>query len=317
MIVKERNRFEPTKSIFAVFGEKEPNATAALAYIIAKFPTVAKQIIHLVIPRISIDFEETEINKERYKKSSGRTDIEIVGEKIHLIFEGKIGIGIPTIEQTTRYVNDRFTGKQRFKKLIFLVNNKEQAEQALKTYESKNKKLSGYLDVLSWADIQSVITRTMRGEQTPHGLLLYEFWNYLKAEVKMKSFEKEVMIVLIKDNFRYDDKLYYPIRGLTSAEAVFDKQIYEGGESRVKPILYLAFKYKGGLKHIARVKKQELVNKSMVFHLDKVLELPIERKVPFAFRQGIQYSSFQRLLDSNRKDFRSIIERDEDKNSGD
>ncbi len=313
MIVKEKNRYEPTKSIFAVFGEKEPNATAALAYIIAKFPNVAKQIVHLVVPRISINFEELEVNKERYKKSSGRTDIEIVGDKIHLIFEGKIGSGIPTIEQTNKYVNDRFTGKQRYKKLIFLVNNKEQAEQAVKNYELKNKKLSGYLDVISWADIQSVITTTMRGEQTPHSLLLYEFWNYLKAEVKMKSFEKEVMIVLIKDDFRYDDKAYKPIQRLTSAEAVFNKQTYEGGKSRVKPILYLAFKYKGGIKHIARVNKQELVNKSMVFHLDKVLELPFERKIPFAYRQGIQYSSFQRLLDSNRKDFRSIIERDKDK----
>ncbi len=110
MIVKEKNRYEPTKSIFAVFGEKEPNATAALAYIIAKFPNVAKQIVHLVVPRISINFEELEVNKERYKKSSGRTDIEIVGDKIHLIFEGKIGSGIPTIEQTT--ISEAYTREQ-------------------------------------------------------------------------------------------------------------------------------------------------------------------------------------------------------------
>ena len=30
MIIKEKNRYEPTKSIFAVFGDKEPNATVLL-----------------------------------------------------------------------------------------------------------------------------------------------------------------------------------------------------------------------------------------------------------------------------------------------
>jgi hypothetical protein len=309
MIVKETNRIDPTRSIFSMFGKNEPTATASLAYVLARFPEVLNRVVHLVIPRVRIDVESVEIHKERHEKSSGRTDIEIVGGNLHVIFEGKLGSGIPSYDQVAQYVQSRLSGSQRYKRLVFLVNNRRQASDSIAEYQVKDPSLKGLLATLTWADVQSAVTQSMKKDSSTHQFLLYEFWNYLKTEVKMKSFEEEVMIVGINDHFKYDKNAYPAVVGMTSAQAAFKKQLYEGG-NRLKPVLYLAFKYQGKLKHFARVQKQELVNKSMVFHLEQLLELPVERAVPFAFRQGMQYSSFQKLLNPELKEFRSIIERE-------
>ena len=188
MIIKESNRMTTTRSLFSVFGNSEPTATASLAYIVARFPEVAGAIIHRIVPRIRVKFEELQIDKERFERSSGRTDVEIRGKSLHMILEGKIGSVVPPFEQVISYVKSRLNGHQQYKKLVFLVNNVREAKTAVKTYQDRDARCKGKLATLSWAEIQKEIARVIRKGLNPNDFLLHEFWNYLNREVRMKSF---------------------------------------------------------------------------------------------------------------------------------
>ena len=313
IIVKQCGDIFPAEPIYRLFGNNETVLTNLLSYLLSVNSTFCFEVLRPFIDsRRTYVFNDVEICRQRNASgicSGGKTDIEIINRyNFHIIFEAKINNGIPSLQQCTRYVK-RFKKSSRTEtqKLVFLVNDKDEGQRKRNEYVKAVPELDGYLEVLDWGSIQNIILRLLvLGSLREEKDYFIDFWNFMKRSYYMKSFEQEVMIVGINDTFKYSSKVLSEISGKSSKEAVFRRRIYASNGAKIKTVLYLAFRC-GKLSHFARVKEQKMRNGYMLFFLDKILELPVKRNVPYAYRQGIQHTTIQRLLDPDIEDFKGLI----------
>jgi hypothetical protein len=301
----------PEISVFTLFGNNEPVATSLLSYLLSCSESFFLELLRSLTekPR-HLKFKETKILREHIsssRSSKDRTDIELVSDNhFHIIFEAKIGNNIPSKQQCINYLTR--LNSSVFVSLVLLVNDRESCLRQVREYDQDTSFLSERIQVLDWSTVRNIILRLVKqntlGEVQPYFI---EFWNFLERDYYMHSYQQEIMIVGIKNSFIYGAGSYSDLIGKTSEAGVFELNLYEGAGDKIKSVIYLAFRLNGMLQFISRVRQQKYLNNRMVFFLDKVITLPVVRKVPYAYRQGIQHTTFQRLLDPDIKDFKGLL----------
>jgi hypothetical protein len=96
------------RTVFDLLGEKEDDLTYALGWALANSP----QLTAALLKDVYLDEAPgavTGIRLQEFIAGSGRTDIEIETERLHLIVEAKRGWNLPPEEQLALYA-PRFNG---------------------------------------------------------------------------------------------------------------------------------------------------------------------------------------------------------------
>ncbi len=314
--LKSSGDTHPEISVFTLFGNKEPVATSLLAYLLACNESFFIELLRSLPkkPR-NPDFSRTMILREHISpsiSSKDRTDIEIISDgHFHIIFEAKIGNSIPSKQQCNNYLVRLNQATSPFVSLVLLVNDSESCLRQLEEYAQDKSFPSDRIQILEWSRVRNILLRLIKKNALGDDQTYFiEFWNFLERDYYMPSYQQEIMIVGINRRFKYGSGSYAPLIGTTSEAGVFELGIYEGTENKIKSVIYLAFRLDGIIQYFSKVRQQKYLNMRMIFFLEKVIELPIKRKVPYAFRQGIQHTTFQRLLDPDITEFRGLLLRE-------
>lgn len=315
MILKKSKSRIPQVGIFKLFGDNEVVLTALLGYLLAINEAFCFEICKPYIGKAKFDFSNVEIAREVIRKDNkrkDRTDIEIKqNEDFAIIFEAKINISLPNKVQIDTYLNRLEEYSANNKKLVLLVGNADLMNKALKNYYFEDTEIKNNIEILDWSQINSIVLNFLKKYKPINRTYFTDFLNFINQDYYMKSYQEEVMIIGINEKFRYDEKAYEPIRGSTSANAVFEKRLYQASENKLKYVLYLAFRYNGKLSHFSKVARQEYIGDQnlMIFHLDKIIKIPdnLTRKVPFGYHEGIQHTTIQKVFDPDLVEFKELI----------
>lgn len=315
MLLKKSESSLPQIGIFKLFGDNEVILTALLSYLLSIDETFCFEVCKPFIGKAKFEFLNLEISREvvrKENKNKDRTDIEVKqNEDFAIIFEAKIDNFLPSKRQIDAYIERLQEYSAGNKKLVLLVGSAELMNKAIRNYYSENDETKNKIEILEWAQINSIVLNHLKKFRPINRTYFTDFLNFINQDYYMKSYQEEVMIIGINERFRYDENAYEAIRGLTSANAVFEKRLYQASENKLKYVLYLAFRYNGKLSHFAKVGRQEYIGEQnlMIFHLDKILQIPehLTRKVSYGYRQGIHHSSIQKIFDPELIEFKELL----------
>ena len=185
------------KTPFGLLGTNENALTFSLGYLYSVCPEFLRKTLYkLDIKNLRhTRFADIEISlqKNRAEDKHGITDIEIrLPGMFHIIIEGKIGFGVPRIEQCEQYFSEL---DEPVKRLAILQN----AEHShwVERYKKSNPAFKGKLSGLYWAELLEDAISLLRAnpESSIEGYWLRNFIKFAKEEYNMGSYTHEVWIV--------------------------------------------------------------------------------------------------------------------------
>lgn len=193
-------------SIFDIAGNKETGITKTFGVILRKDKTLLNRLIELVMPRkIKLSKSGFEKTNFYFEKSSaeGRTDIEIINDKIHIIIESKIGTGSVKFKQADRYCRKLRRSKSTYKCFVFLteIGNLEIDRNLKKKYPEI------VFGNISW-DKTLELLHIRRDIQIN---LVKEYENYILEAQNMKIYDIDIWAVkVIGEQLKnFDDENIY------------------------------------------------------------------------------------------------------------
>lgn len=259
-------------SIFDIAGLDENALTRSFGVILRKDKTLLSKFLSRAIGKnfkISKPlFDQTTFYFEK-SHSEGRTDIEIVNDKIHVIIESKIGTNEVKLNQADKYARKLKESKTEQKCFIFLTE--------IGNLTLNKELISKYPDIVfsnvSWADT----LKLLKERKAIKVNLVKEYENYLLEGREMKIYDIDIWAVVVKNkqeenfdnhNFYINDKKHSPI---FIAKREWDKVSKKVIVKELRPVLEI---------HSPDSEKGKENGEKYVYVLGKklILEQPIIKK---------------------------------------
>jgi hypothetical protein len=247
----------PIGTVFDLLGSREDDLTYSVGWGLAR----SESFTRAVLGEAYGDVEQGEITAIRLQENawgSGRTDVEIETERLHLIIEAKRGWTLPLRSQLQQYA-DRLNAHEERDGRIAVV-----AECA--PYYPPVKTLPNPLDgvpvsYVSWKRIAELATSTATASRShAEKRLLAELTSYLKGLMTMQNVTSNLVFVVLLGQ----DPLTWS--SLTSKDTVVERGFYyhpvggEKGWPRTPPN-YIGFRFDGHLQQIRHVDHYEVITR--------------------------------------------------------
>lgn len=237
------------KSVFELLGTKENHITYSLGWALTHCPELRTELLRRVFPRAKSHTAEL-INLQQRDDEVGITDIEIVGDDVHMIVEAKRGWELPSDKQLSLYT-PRLNKQERLQKALVTMSECTREYAAL----HQSKMVDGVpVRHFSWRDVQKLCAN-----QGSHAAkrLAREFRTYLERIVKMQKQESNmVFIVVLSAAVPEGAKLSW-IRIVEEAGRYFHPV---GNGWPKEPPNYIGFRYKGMLQSIRHVESWKIMD---------------------------------------------------------
>lgn len=276
---------EKIDSIFDIAGRDENALSRAFGAMIREDKKILEYLLKIILDKkIPISkklFSTTQLYFEKHGKD-GRTDIEIVNDKLHLIIESKIGNNKAAVKQAVKYCKERLRDSPSKKKIfIFLteVGNIEPEEIKGLKNEFKNVLFGN----LSWGETLKIIQKRKKISIN----LVNEYENYLSGGLSMKIHDIDLWAVSVTDKqqienfdkyaFYRNNKKHNPfLIGLRE----YDKSLKKSVIKRIRPVLYRLDPGSKEIKDYTNNRKWGVKENEYIYILGRelVLEKPIRPK---------------------------------------
>ena len=237
-------------SIFDLLGEAENDLTASVGWALAYAPLfLAAFLSKLFVGMKGIEIDKIGLQEE--SEFAGYTDIEILGNRLHVIIEAKRGWNFPTEAQLRLYAKRLARTKKPFSALVVMSEcSREYAERRLPHSISGSR-----IAHLSWKDIAhlSQVKQASHAEKR----LMAELRAYLGRMITMQNQELNWVYVVALSRETIQGS------SLTWQDIVMKKKRYFHPADKnwpKEPPNYLGFRYDGGLRSIHHVEKWEKVD---------------------------------------------------------
>jgi len=243
------------KTPFGLLGTDERALTFALGYTMWWCPRLLQTFLGAVaIKRFRIShLRNAEIHLET-RRDEGITDIEvIIPNRLHLIIEAKVGLGLPTLDQCRRYIQRLKSSAATYRLLVILVGM--DCTPTLALYRQKDKDCDKFLAGLQWVELLKMRPLLLEhyAPSSEEGRWARAFYDFLEGEFHMNSYTEEVWIVPAKKKPLWED-------GWSFYDTHVKGRIYyrskRDGYTNQKP-LYIALRAQGKVESIQRVLKIE------------------------------------------------------------
>lgn len=245
------------RTVFDLLGSKEDDITYSVGWGLAQ----SEAFTRAVLGETFGDAEQGEITAIRLQESApgtGRTDVEIETERLHLVLEAKRGWNLPTMAQLHQYA-DRLNALDERERSIGVV-----AECA--AYYPPVKALPKAIDGVPvsytpWKRIAEIATSTAAGSSGhAEKRLLTELTSYLKGLMTMQDVTSNMVYVVVlgQDPLRWSS--------LTFKDTVVDRGFYYhpvGGKKGWPhtPPNYIGFRFDGRLQQVRHVDKYDVITR--------------------------------------------------------
>lgn len=240
----------PVESVFSLLGERENAITFSMGWVLSQSPAVLKRFLQKAGAGRDADSNRLVVALQEFQHDSGITDVEIRGDRLHVIVEAKRGWSLPTEQQLSKYV-PRFTKTNAEERLI--VTMSECSHDFARHYQPDTV---GGIPVkhISWTEMSSICRDT--GGSHAEKRLMREFRNYLATIVNMQPQDSNWVYVVSLGNGEWQ-------RGLTFIQVVEDRKRYfhpygRGGWPK-EPPNYIGFRYGGVLQSVHHIESAEVI----------------------------------------------------------
>lgn len=240
----------PVESVFSLLGERENAITFSMGWVLSQSPAVLEGFLKKAGAGTDSEPSQLVVALQEFQHDSGITDVEIRGDRLHVIVEAKRGWSLPTEQQLSKYV-PRFTKTNAVKRLIVTMSECSQAFAG--QYQPATV---GGIPVkhISWSEMSSICRIT--GGSHAEKRLTREFRNYLATIVNMQPQDSNWVYVVSLGN-----KAWIP--GLTFIQVVEARKRYfhpygRGGWPK-EPPNYIGFRYRGVLQSVHHIESAEVI----------------------------------------------------------
>ncbi|MCL5110859.1 MAG: hypothetical protein M1401_18745 [Chloroflexi bacterium] len=241
-------------SVFELLGTKENDITYSIGWALAQSPCLLAAFLQRVLGRA--DLEGVSVYLQEHAEDGGYTDIEVVGQSLHVIVEGKRGWWLPGEKQMERYVR-RFAGAGAISEVLVVMSECSPEYAALCLL----KDVQGVpVRHASWREMESLTHKV--GRTHAEKRLLGELRAYLRRIVKVQNQESNSVYVVSLSAKR-------PAWSQLNWIDIVEKKrryFHPVGKTWPKePPNYLGFRYGGRLQSICHVDDWKVVED---FHCD-------------------------------------------------
>lgn len=243
------------ESVFELLGSKENDITYSIGWALAHSPQLAQAVLSHVFPR-SPSLEPSDVRLQEWLTSSGKTDIEIVGPRIHVVIEAKRGWCLPGKDQLERYL-PRFDDSNRELRAYITMS------EASSDYAGRRLPPNvGGVPVrhLSWRDVQGMTD--IREGTHAEKRLLRQLSTYLEKIVKVQNPQSNWVYVVSLSTDRPDWSELSWIEIVQKKERYFHPADRPGWPK--EPPNYIGFRYHGQLQSIHHVEEWKMVDHDTV-----------------------------------------------------
>lgn len=246
----------PIQTVFDLLGDKEDDITYSLGWGLAQSEAFARALLSEAFG----DAEQGEIAAIRLQETSsgtGRTDVEIETEHLHLVLEAKRGWNLPLPSQLQQYAERLNERDDRHGRIVVV------AECA--PYYPPVLALPNPIDGVpvfytAWKRIAELATITAAASHShAEKRLLLELHRYLKGLMTMQNVTSNMVFVVVlgQDPLRWST--------LTFKDTVMKRGFYyhpmNGKGWPHTPPNYIAFRFDGRLQQIRHVDNYEVVTR--------------------------------------------------------
>jgi hypothetical protein len=247
----------PVHTVFDLLGSKEDDITYSLGWGLAQSEAFTREVLSETHGK-SEQGEITAIRLQESAPATGRTDVEIETERLHLVLEAKRGWTLPTQAQLQQYA-DRLNEHEDRDRRIAVV-----AECA--PYYPPVKALPQSLDsvpvsYLPWKRVAEIATSTAAASRShAEKRLLAELTSYLKGLMTMQDVTSNMVFVVVLGQ----DPLKWST--LTFKDTVVERSFYYhpvGGRKGWPhtPPNYIGFRFDGRLQQVRHVDNYEVITR--------------------------------------------------------
>jgi len=290
-------------SVYELLGTQENHITYSLGWALSQCPEFRTAMLRRIFPTAQ-SYAAEQINLQQRQEGGGITDIEIIGDDIHLIVEAKRGWTLPTKVQLALYT-PRLRTRSHAHVALVTMSECSQEYAALR----QPKAIDGVpLLHLSWRDVQDLcVAKGTHAEKR----LVREFHTYLQRIVKMQQQESNLVYVVSLS------AAVPPGSKLSWIQIVEDRGRYfhpVGNGWPKEPPNYLGFRYKGELQSIRHVESWKIMDAiqgeipgfrgtwekpHFVYTLGPPIRPPQKVKTGSIFRNGRVWAMLDLLLSTN------------------
>ncbi|HEV2973724.1 MAG TPA: hypothetical protein VGX69_01855 [Solirubrobacteraceae bacterium] len=247
----------PVQTVFDLLGDKEDDITYSVGWGLAQSEAFARALLAEAFGAA----EQGEITAIRLQESApgtGRTDVELETERLHLVLEAKRGWNLPTEAQLQQYA-DRLNERDDRRGRIVVVAECARYYPPVKTLP---KSLDGVpVLYLPWKRIAE-IAMNMAAASRSHAekRLLADLTSYLKGLMTMQDVTSNMVFVVVLGQ----DPLKWST--LTFKDTVIERGFYYhpvGGRKGWPhtPPNYIAFRFDGRLQQVRHVDNYEVITR--------------------------------------------------------
>lgn len=248
-------------SIFQLLGQKENDISYSVGYAFGNCQNFLQNFLQHIKIKTPFQPEAIKIKLQTHEKDKGFTDFEIFQEnEFHIIIEAKRGWTFPTRQQLDKYATRQTFKNSTAKDKRIIVFNESTPAFTQTNFDLTNIR-SIPVEVISWQDIQRLVTTSKKIGRNTENRLLKELNTYLdKISTMQKVDSNWVYIVSLgndkpngwdiswQDIVNKHNKYFHPVGG-------------KGGWPH-EPPNYIAFRYDGKLQSIHHIDKYQVFTDS-------------------------------------------------------
>jgi len=239
----------PISSVFELLGCRENDITFSVGWAFSRCPEFRRRFVEHVLPGIATP--ETDVVRLQEHGRGGITDIEIIGQNVHVIIEAKSGFKLPGSEQLTRYA-ERLNHQPRKHKVS--VSLSEASKGFAATLLPNVVEGIPHIHV-SLRDIDA-IARTKSGSHAEKRLLA-ELRTYFNRIARMQDLSSNlVYVVCISKGYPTESEVSW--RDMVEIHNRYLMPV--GGAFPREPVNYLGFRYDSQLRAIRHAESCEIIN---------------------------------------------------------
>ena len=179
------------ESVFELLGAKENDITYSIGWALSRSPALLEAFLRQLFPRRqSFDPDSIVVRLQEYRSKGGYTDIEIVGDDLHVVIEAKRGWQLPTQRQLQKY-------QPRFRAMGMCYQKMVTMSECSVPYAGEvlqDMQLTLPVVHISWASLTNIAASI--GRTHAEKRLLSELRNYVATIVNMQNKESNWVYVV-------------------------------------------------------------------------------------------------------------------------
>lgn len=250
----------PVRTVFDLLGGKEDDITYSVGWGLAQSETFARGMLREAFGEAE-QGEIAAIRLQESERGTGRTDVEIETEQLHLIVEAKRGWNLPSASQLQQYAERLSEHEDRDGRIMVVA----ECAPYYPPVKDLLKPLADVPDVpvsySSWRRVAEMATNTAAASRNhAEKRLLAELTSYLKGLMTMQDVTSNLVYVVVlgQDPLRWSS--------LTFKDTVVERGFYYhpvGGRKGWPhtPPNYIGFRFDGRLQQIRHIDRYEVITR--------------------------------------------------------